>query len=92
MRHFLPTLQDESGRIYQAEELPIHGSMGTRAFRVYKPDGSDTYDVNLDSYGVLQCSCPDYQCRKKGTDQLCKHGDSLVSAGLMPKPEPTRRY
>jgi hypothetical protein len=86
VRSPLPNLQDPQGRLYEFEELPIHASIGSKAFRVYRPDGLEFHDVHRTRFGTVECSCGDYQCRKKGTTLLCKHGASLVDAGLMPRP------
>jgi hypothetical protein len=82
MRKILSNLQDPQGRLYEYEEIPIHWSMGTKAYRIYRPDHTDVHDVHKSTYGTIECSCGDYQCRKKGTGLLCKHGRALVNAGL----------
>jgi hypothetical protein len=72
---------------YVAQPIPP-GEFGTAAYRINKlgPEG-ESYDVIRTHEGLVECSCPDYECRHRGLDaDCCKHGRAAVEMGLLDAP------
>lgn len=67
---------------YAVERLTCHPEIGSRAFRLTKPNGVG-YDVAQTEYGPT-CDCPDFVFRRDGLDpDGCKHVRALVDIGLI---------
>jgi hypothetical protein len=64
------------------------GEEGTAAYRLDKVHGQGVYDIVRTHGGLVRCDCPDYECRKAGTAELCKHGRALIEAGYLERPSP----
>jgi hypothetical protein len=64
------------------------GEFGIRAYRLTKHSGDHAiHDVLRTHAGPVECSCPDFVCRRQGlTDEPCKHGLALLTLGLLPAP------
>jgi hypothetical protein len=69
------------------------GESGTKAYRLSKLAGDRAvYDVVRDEYGLVVCTCADYEWRHRGRDAgMCKHGQALVLVGLLDAPTPIVR-
>ena len=74
-----------TGFTYTVREIPA-GECGTVAYRMHRIDTNHTYDVIRNHFGEVTCDCPDYECRRAGTGQMCKHGAKLVELGMIPAP------
>jgi hypothetical protein len=78
-----------NGSTYNVQ--PIAGIQDERilkGFRLEKRGDPDaTYDVVRTSDGFVECSCPSYETTFRGNGYAtCKHGRSLVGAGLLDAP------
>jgi hypothetical protein len=62
------------------------GEFGTKAYRLTKHTADRAvHDVLRTHAGPIECSCPDFVCRRQGlTDEPCKHGLALLTLGLLP--------
>jgi hypothetical protein len=84
----LPQMTSEvtiKGLTYHVEPIPP-GEDGTHAFRLTSPKDK-VYDVIRERDGILRCDCPHYEARlRDNTRTPCKHGQSLIDAGLLPAP------
>jgi hypothetical protein len=74
-----------NGFTYTVREIDP-GECGTVAFRMHRIDTNNTYDVIRNHFGEVTCDCPDYEMRRAGTGQICKHGSRLVELGMIPAP------
>lgn len=73
---------DIRGSVYHAIPYPPRYDEKLRAYRLEK-NGSD-YDVAETLSGRVVCTCPDFRARHADLpDSLCKHGQALVSAGML---------
>ena len=63
------------GRPYRVETLDPDPRVARLAWRVHLWDGSDFYDVHLDTDdGEFHCTCRDYIVRRANKDRRgCKH-------------------
>jgi hypothetical protein len=66
------------GFIYTVAPIPVSPECGTLAFEMRKLATSNTYNVVRDNHGETLCDCPDFEMRKAGTGQACKHGAKLI--------------
>jgi hypothetical protein len=73
---------------YDVQPIPA-GEFGTRAFRLHKLTGDkESYDVIRTHAGLIECSCPAYECNHRQIDdQPCKHGAACASVGLLIWPQ-----
>ena len=72
-----------NGFTYTIEPTRIHPEVGSVAFRMHKIATNNTYHVHRDIYNEVKCDCPDFEMRRAGTGSTCKHGQALVSLGLL---------
>ena len=74
--------------LYHVTPIPAHES-GTRAVRLEKTNGDKAiYDVIRNHDNLIACDCPSYVMQHDGKGTLCKHGQALVTLGLIPAPIP----
>lgn len=49
-----------------------------------RSEGRESYRVRLDRVtGRVECSCPDYEHRRKEAGPPCKHGRAALAVGLL---------
>lgn len=58
------------------------------AVRLTKRAGGASYDVVRRHDGLVECDCPDYEFRHRGTAGQCKHSRAAVVHGLLIPPAP----
>lgn len=67
---------------YRLRSVPIDPSIGRKAWRLRKADGT-TYHVAVTEHGP-ECECPDFVFRRDGIDpEGCKHVKALRAVGLL---------
>src|SRR3954452_18890255 len=71
------------GDLYAVEAIPA-GECGVSALRVTKLVNGESYDVIRTHEDVVECDCPDYEARRRGTGQNGKHGGASLPRGLLP--------
>jgi hypothetical protein len=80
--HELPTVEIRGG-LYLVEPLDP-GEFGVSAVRITKLAGRRSYDVIRRLDGLVECDCGDYEYRRRGTAEPCKHGAACTELGLLP--------
>jgi hypothetical protein len=85
--HELPTVEAKGSRYFVQ---PIDaGECGVAAVRLVKLASGEAYDLLRTHDGLIECSCPDYEFRHRGTASPCKHGRAAIVHGLLiPAVEP----
>jgi hypothetical protein len=83
---------------YTITPIPIAPELGTVAYQLakveehigqpYPADERPTYVVHRDRSGRVVCECGDWiwRCQDQGIGATCKHGRSLIEAGLIAAP------
>jgi hypothetical protein len=79
-----------TGFVYEVAPIPA-GECGSVAFSMHKTATNNTYHILLDNHGELTCDCPDFEFRRAGTGQPCKHGRSLIELGMVNPSIPARQ-
>src|SRR5262249_31928080 len=77
------------GHRYHVEPIPA-GEDGSAAFRMVKCGSNDAvYDLVRTHAGIIECSCPDYEVRRRGlTCDPCRRGRPLRGLGRRDPPRP----
>ncbi len=85
-----PTRTAIHGFVYTVKPIPA-GECGSVAFAMHRIDTNHTYHIVRDGFGEVTCSCPDFELRRAGTGQPCKHGRKLIELGLIEAATPLPR-
>jgi hypothetical protein len=88
--HELPAVEIKgpSGSASYLVQAIEAGECGVAAVRLVKLSSGEAYDVLRTHDGLVECSCPDYEFKRRGTDQPCKHGRAAIVNGLLIPPAP----